>query len=150
MECPNCEKTIGKKGYKIQCSGFCELWFHLSTTCTGLSKENIEKAKANKLKWKCKTCSKLPQKVPVRDISSDHDDETSSLDEECDDTNNPKLDPKFVGSQKTKSKNSNKLVQSCFKKSKKDINISDLYNLITKKFSDMEEYLSFNNETVEK
>lgn len=88
MSCNGCNKSLGKKAYKIQCMGTCQKWFH--EKCTGLNENILNKVKARKRTWVCEACSKIPYEEESEDESDQDENILSSESEEETNEKKPK------------------------------------------------------------
>ncbi|KAL3284285.1 hypothetical protein HHI36_018443 [Cryptolaemus montrouzieri] len=53
-KCPGCKMPLGKKGFKIRCSGPCSCWFHQK--CAEISESDRKLIESKKFKWTCNGC----------------------------------------------------------------------------------------------
>lgn len=75
MNCGKCKKKLGKKGYRLQCTGDCNEWFH--QRCANLTDEEAKLVKCQKKAWICQACD-----GDDNEDTSDSEDESSSSEEE--------------------------------------------------------------------
>lgn len=95
MNCKCCDKSLGKKSYKIKCAGDCQDWFHAG--CTGLTDKVLGQVKSGKKTWTCESCSDIIRK------SGNESSEEEAMSSESEDEE-PKIIRKDAKTKKLKNK----------------------------------------------